>query len=171
MENVGGSELGWVKRCMASVWQRYGKVWQSMAVEGNWRQLKAVVLAAAFLVWWSDVADYEDSMSVVISWRKFKWRDERGWEVRSAACGQFVQRPSSGRLLGCEDLWTNTIQVDALNLVLSKFQIRDSISIETHKHLILKMGSKWSLIEFILPHDMFYSLVLYLETHFTSWEK
>ena len=68
-------------------------------------------------------------------------------------------------LLGCEVLWTNTIQVEAFNLVLSKFQIRDSISIETHKHLILKMGSKWSMIGLSLLQDMFYSLALYLETH------
>ena len=56
---------------MASVWQRYGRF-------GRAWQLKAVVLVAAVLVWWLDVAEYEDSMSVVISWRKFKWRNERG---------------------------------------------------------------------------------------------
>ena len=57
------------------VWLVYGS---DTAGFGRAWQLKAVVLAAAVLVWWLDAAEYEDSMSVVIYWRKFKWRDECG---------------------------------------------------------------------------------------------
>ena len=52
-------------QCMAAIRQGVTEL-------ANAWQLKAVVLAAAVLVWWLDVGEYEDSMSVVISWRKFK---------------------------------------------------------------------------------------------------